>query len=130
MTLPPQNRTYLLAEWAEIRESALAETQRKEAEILERSRSHRSHRLPRSIDYAQVIREWFEAMPPASRQRRFTLEEICIRFKGMYKDRPAFRVIAAAMRRLGWTEGRDWTNAGRNRRYWVPPATPVNLEAK
>jgi hypothetical protein len=125
---PPQKRTYLLDAWAAIRENALAHAQQVEAEREKRNRLNRENRRPRSIDYGAEIREWFESMPPASRQRRFTLEEICIRLRGLYRDRPALRVIAAAMRRLGWTEGRDWTNAGRNRRFWLPPGCSVNQE--
>lgn len=127
---PPQKRTYLLDAWTAIRENALAEAQQREAQLQDRQRLHRQHRFPRSIDYATEIREWYESMAPAGRQRRFTLDEICIRFQGRYRDRPAFRVIAAAMRRLGWSEGRDWTKAGRNRRYWLPPACSVSQEAK
>lgn len=72
-------------------------------------------------DYAVLIREWYSSIPPAARQRRYTTEELLTKFAGRYRDRPAVRMIGAALRVNGFLPRRDWSVAGRNLRYWVPP---------
>lgn len=72
-------------------------------------------------DYVLLIKKWYALMPPAARQRRYTSNELITAFTGRYRDRPALRMIAAALRINGFTEHRDWTRAGRNQRYWLPP---------
>lgn len=72
-------------------------------------------------DYVALIKKWYVLMPPAARQRRYTTHELLTTFTGRYRDRPALRMIAAALRINGFTEHRDWTRAGRNQRYWLPP---------
>lgn len=74
------------------------------------------------VDYKQLIRRWYDKEPPALRHRKYSMTEFILRFAGRFRPKPAARLIAEALRELGWTEHRDWTRAGRNRRYWVPPA--------
>jgi hypothetical protein len=71
-------------------------------------------------DYVNVLNEYFNNMPEANVIRRWTLEELCTQLHGRYADKPAPRLVAAALRTLGFTQHRDWTRAGRNRRYWKP----------
>lgn len=78
-------------------------------------------RLQQRTDYVPLIREWMASLPPAMRNRPYPMTEIVRRFPGRYSALPATRVIAAALRHLGWTSHRDWTNAGRNTRYWRAP---------
>ncbi len=74
-----------------------------------------------SADYKQLIAHWFDKEPAALRHRKYSMTEFVIRFAGRFRPKPAARLLAEALRELGWTEHRDWTRAGRNRRYWQPP---------
>ncbi len=78
-------------------------------------------RARRCTDYVGLIREWMSAIPPALLDRPYLMAEIVCRFHGRYSALPAPRMIAAALRQLGWTSHRNWTRAGRNTRYWRPP---------
>lgn len=75
-----------------------------------------------NVDYKQLIQHWYDKEPPALRDRKYSMAEFVIRFSGRFRPKPATRLIAEALRELGWTEHRDWTRAGRNRRYWCPPS--------
>jgi hypothetical protein len=75
----------------------------------------------RKIDYHEEVKKWYAALPPAMRNRRFSIAEICRCLQGRYRDRPAARMVAAALRMNGFMACRDWTAAGRNSRYWLPP---------
>lgn len=70
------------------------------------------------------IQRWWVNLPPVMRQRRFQILEVAAQCKGLYRDRPALREIANALRALGWVETRDWTTLGRNRRLWIPKSEP------
>ena len=61
-------------------------------------------------------------------QRKFQIFEVAAQCKGIYRDRPALREIAIALRALGWVETRDWTTKGRNRRLWTPKYAPPPLD--
>lgn len=74
------------------------------------------------VDYKKLVQQWYDKEPPALRNRKYSMAEFVIRFTGRFRPRPATRLIAEALRELGWTEHRDWTRAGRNRRYWCPPS--------
>ena len=78
-------------------------------------------RVPNKPDYVNQIATWYESLPPASRDRRYMMTEFTCQFAGAYRNHAAARSIAAALRTLGWIEKRDWTLAGKNRRYWLPP---------
>ena len=78
------------------------------------------------LDYVGTVRRWWESMAPATRQHPWSIETvIAAAFKDPSKP-PAVRLVAAALRSLGFCEKRDWTVAGRNRRYWTPPAEGKN----
>jgi len=83
--------------------------------------TNESNKKRREIDYAYLLLQHFRSLPQATLQRRWTLEEICRLVPGIYQEKPALRIVAAALRQLGFTEHRDWTSQGRNRRYWLPP---------
>ncbi len=78
-------------------------------------------RVPNKPDYLNQIATWYKSLPPASKYRRYMMAEFTSQFAGAYRSHAAARSIAAALRTLGWIEKRDWTLAGRNRRYWLPP---------
>jgi hypothetical protein len=66
------------------------------------------------------IIHWTESMTPELRSRRFTTEEIesLAGLIGKNGGRAAHHQIALALRSVGFKPCRDWTLAGRNRRYW------------
>ena len=72
------------------------------------------------VNYVNLLRDLFESMPQANVNRRWTVDELCKQLPGRYNEKPAQRMIASALRELGFTQHRDWTNAGRNRRFWKP----------
>lgn len=64
------------------------------------------------------IKHWWANLPPSLCRRRFQLAEIAGQCCGRGGGKPANREVAAALRALGWREFRDWTSAGRNKRFW------------
>ena len=66
------------------------------------------------------IRRWWVNLPPVMQQRPFQIIEIATQCRGRYRAKPALREVATALRSLGWSEKRDWSTLGRNRRFWVP----------
>ena len=67
------------------------------------------------------IKTWSESMTPEQRKRRFTIEEIerLAGLVGKHSGRAAHHHIAQALRVLGFQPCRDWSAAGRNKRYWI-----------
>lgn len=68
----------------------------------------------------QRITAWLETMSPLEQRRPFTTEEVerLAGLAGKQGGRPACHHIAAALRAVGFKPCRDWTVAGRNKRYW------------
>jgi hypothetical protein len=68
----------------------------------------------------EQIKTWSESMTPEQKARRFTTEEIerLAGLLGKHSGRAAHHHIAQALRTLGFQPCRDWTVAGRNRRFW------------
>lgn len=115
---PPQMRPWLLQQLEQLKEQAA-----RQAQVTPPSPRAPTNQCT-NVDYKQLIQRWFTNEPPALRDRKYSMTEFVIRFAGRFRPKPATRLIAEALRELGWTEHRDWTRAGRNRRYWQPP---VNL---
>lgn len=113
---PPQLRSYIADAIAKLRTQA---DEKKPQSLVRQKSAQTKKRI--ETDYAVLISEWFNSMPPAMRDRRFTTDELLARFSGRYRDKPACRMIAAALRANGFTSHRDWTSAGCNQRYWLPP---------
>jgi len=70
--------------------------------------------------YVEFIRCWQSQQPPIQNQRKFTIDELIqlTNLEGRYRMKPSHRYVAEALRRSGFRAKRDWTNAGRNKRYW------------
>ena len=68
------------------------------------------------------IQELMLSLPPASRDRPWSMEELVSRLRGRYRLKPHPMNIGAALRAIGWQRKRDWTNFGGGRRYWYPPS--------
>ena len=65
------------------------------------------------------IEELMATLPPAERQRRWTMAEFVARLSGRYTARPHPMRVGEALRALGWQQRRDWSNdGGGGRRYW------------
>jgi len=57
------------------------------------------------------------SLPPAQRDRPWSMEEFCCRLKGRYSPRPHPMKVGEALRALGWTQRRLWGRYG-GRRLW------------
>jgi hypothetical protein len=71
--------------------------------------------------YANQIMKWSQHLSPAQLSRKYSIEEVmalaCLR--GRYRDHASVRYTSEALRRCGFVTKRDWTVAGRNKRYWM-----------
>lgn len=118
---PPVSRGHLRAQLARLVQEAANTAAARKDQPAESPNAQTAKSTRQQIDYAALIQAWFASMPPAVRQRRYQIEEFIVRFPGVYRERSSPKVIGAALRSLGWEQKRDWSRAGRNRRYWVPP---------
>jgi hypothetical protein len=66
----------------------------------------------------EQVDELMCSLPPALRDRPWTMVELISRLDGRYKDRPSAGDVGQALRALGWVQRRDWTHNGGGRRYW------------
>lgn len=66
------------------------------------------------------IWSWVNSMSPEQRTRRFSVDEIerLAGLVGKHGGRAAHHHIAHALRAVGFQPCRDWTIAGRNKRFW------------
>jgi hypothetical protein len=67
----------------------------------------------------EQITELMLSLPPAQRDRPWSIVDLQGRLQGRYKDRPSLGNIGEALRALGWTRQRDWTRNGGGRRVWL-----------
>jgi hypothetical protein len=67
----------------------------------------------------QQIEELMRSLPPAQRDRPWSMDELVIRLKGRYRRHPHAKDVGAALRRLGWQQRRDWSVEGAGRRIWA-----------
>ena len=72
-----------------------------------------------------IMADWFESLPHVSRFRRFGLTEISDAMEDRTSHRHANKDLSAALLALGFTRGRDWTKAGKDSRYWLPPSNQL-----
>lgn len=71
--------------------------------------------------YVTQILNWSQRLTPAQLGRRYSIEEVMALagLKGRYRERASVRYTGEALRRCGFVTMRDWTTAGRNKRFWV-----------
>lgn len=71
-------------------------------------------------EYTQRIRAWVGRLPPVQRCRAFTISEVIalVPLPGHFRPNASLRYTGEALQRCGFKQKRDWTVAGRNRRYW------------
>lgn len=76
--------------------------------------------IPTSACYQNAIARWVATLTPLQRMRRFSMGEI-IKLTGAcgINGKPAsVQAMGDALHACGFVQKRDWTKAGRNRRYW------------
>jgi hypothetical protein len=64
------------------------------------------------------ITEFMRSLPPSQREREWAISDLVCRLHGRYRARPHPADVGQALRALGWSRRRDWTNAGGGRRVW------------
>ena len=76
---------------------------------------------PIADGYLTQIKNWVQRLTPAQLGRGFSMEEVMTlaKLKGRYREQASVRYTGEALRRCGFKQKRDWTTAGRNKRYWV-----------
>ena len=82
--------------------------------------SELDNEFDQKIPLEQQINSLMQSLPPVVRFRPWTIQELRLRLKGRFKRYPSAGDIGLALQSLGWTRRRDWTNAGRGRRIWMP----------
>ena len=67
------------------------------------------------------IKAWIESLSADQLLRRYTLNEIIglAKLKGCHREQPQFEQLASVLRKNGFVNKRAWTNASRNKRYWI-----------
>ena len=98
------------------RERALLET--KEAIRAAERKRLRDSRIQCDTPLTDQIEALMRSLPPAQRNRPWTMEELVPRLRGRYKQSPCAGSVGVALRRLGWTRIRDWSQDGGGRRVW------------
>jgi len=75
----------------------------------------------KSDQLCEKIMSWLDSMTPEQRVRRFTTYEVeCLAgLTGKNGVNVAHHHIGLALRNCGFRPKRDWTVAGRNKRYWI-----------
>lgn len=75
---------------------------------------------PIADGYVTQITKWIQCLTSAQLGRCFSLEEVMALagLKGRYRDHASVKYTGEALRRCGFKQKRDWTAAGRNKRYW------------
>ncbi len=64
---------------------------------------------------------WWSSLAEYQQARVFQISEIGAALVTDSGKKPAARLLAKELRKLGWREKRSWEKSGRNKRYWIPP---------
>lgn len=78
-------------------------------------------RIKCDIPLTEQIEALMRSLPPIQRDRPWTIEDFLIRLKGRYSARPSSGDVGIALRKIGWTRSRDWSEGGAGRRVWMAP---------
>ena len=73
----------------------------------------RQEEQPTSSHLRTRFTQWYNLLPPASRDRPFAMSE----FEAALKTQG--RYISPLLLELGWQRKRKWSTAGQYHRYWV-----------
>ena len=105
-------RTYL----AELQAEA-ARLQREHGQNAARKRIGDA-RIQCEVPLTEQINALMLSLPPAQRDRPWSVAELVLRLNGRFKAQPSRGDIGIALRALGWTRTRDWSQSGGGRRVW------------
>ncbi len=87
-----------------------------------RQRTARKHpvdtRIQSNVPLEDQINALMRSLPPAQRDRPWSVPELVLRLNGRFKARPSRGDVGLALRALGWTRTRDWSPEGGGRRVW------------
>lgn len=106
---------------------------RQEAEQQRRAHEARNRRHPRDprlqceTPLPEQIEALMRSLPPAQRNRPWSMAELVARLHGRYNPNPCAGEVGRALRALGWTTQRDWSNRGAGRRVWLSPEKPKGV---
>lgn len=75
-------------------------------------------RIHCEVPLTDQITNLMRSLPPAQRDRPWSVAELAARLNGRFKARPSHGDVGVALRALGWTRTRDWTADGGGRRVW------------
>lgn len=78
----------------------------------------RDCRIQCETQLTDQIEALMRSLPPAQRNRPWTMQEFVVRLHGRYKQSPCAGSVGIALRQLGWTRTRDWSQGGEGRRVW------------
>ena len=73
-----------------------------------------------SMNYLDQIRCWYLQLSKVQRARLYTIDEIIrlARLEGRLGRKASVQLVGNALTACGFMPKRDWTAAGRNKRYW------------
>lgn len=100
--------------------------------IAAHKRARQIQQIKRTQPLDDQILELMRRLPPAIRDRPWSMTELVNQLNGRYRDRPHAKHIGEALRRLGWQRIRLWTNGADGQRVWVrytpetQSSTPIN----
>jgi hypothetical protein len=84
--------------------------------------THRSHHRDADIlrGLEHKLSTWKASMTTQEQRRGFTTAEIIVlaQLQGKHRPLPGDRLVSLALRAIGFQPCRDWTIAGRNKRFW------------
>ena len=78
----------------------------------------RDSRIVCAIPLTDQIEALMRSLPPTQRNRYWSMDDLIIRLQGRYNARPCAGEVGQALRQLGWTQHRDWSQDGGGRRIW------------
>jgi hypothetical protein len=76
------------------------------------------------VPLTDQITNLMRSLPPAQRDRPWSVSELVARLNGRFKARPSCGDVGIALRRLGWTRATDWLQSGGGRRVCIREASP------
>ncbi len=78
-------------------------------------------RIQCTTPLTEQIEALMRSLPLAQRDRPWSMDELVARLHGRYNARPSAGNIGLALRKIGWTRSRDWSECGAGRRVWIAP---------
>ena len=109
-------KTYI----AKLREEAAAAEANRMHAAAQSKRQGADTRVLCDVSLTDQITSFMRTLPPAQRNRPWSMQELVLRLQGRYSARPHAMQVGESLRALGWTQRRDWTRNGGGRRYWHP----------